>query len=253
MAASLLHAGLLATERAGFDFDVVHIFGLLAGRRSSPALCLLLPTVLIAVRIISSSAAIPFALMSLDTVADAPHGSCTRMNFLSSCSTTGGTTTRWSEPAVRPARLRRLFFIVCINRQVAQLGRSAAVPRARWCEISVGLVSGHFQAPTTERAVVSSLASDWPHFRRDDGRSRLSLFREIRFRPFGHPPFFAFSRAALVLAADERAPKSAPTLIGFPQCGQFSIRSTTGGPPSRRQCISGGPRRARASLASRPR
>lgn len=161
-------------------------------------------------------------------------------------------TARNPEPRLRVVR-ERLFRLDVFIFGVREFRRSAAVPRARWYEFAVGLVPDHVQAPTTERTVVSSLASGLSHSRRDDGRFRLSRVREIRFRPFGHPPFLAFSRAALVLAAEERAPKSAPTLIGLPQCGQFNIRSTTGGPPSRRHCISGGPRRARASLVYQPR
>lgn len=43
----------------------------------------------------------------------------------------------------------------------------------------------------------------------------------LRFLPFGHPPFLAFSLAAAVFASDFTLPSIEPTLISSPQCGHF--------------------------------
>jgi hypothetical protein len=45
--------------------------------------------------------------------------------------------------------------------------------------------------------------------------------RGPRFLPFGQPPSFAFLLDALALRFDFTLPSSVPTLISFPQCGQF--------------------------------
>lgn len=64
--------------------------------------------------------------------------------------------------------------------------------------------------------------------------------RNVLGLPFGHPPFFAFFRAAAVLARDRTAPMRAPTLISFPHSGHFinqksvSIRLCIHDPQDRR-------------------
>lgn len=50
---------------------------------------------------------------------------------------------------------------------------------------------------------------------------RTSFF--FRFLPFGHPPSFAFSRAAFAFFGVETLPMSAPTLISRLQCGHFIL------------------------------
>lgn len=46
-------------------------------------------------------------------------------------------------------------------------------------------------------------------------------FRLPRFLPFGHPPSFAFLRAARALAGVLTLPSNAPMLSSPPQCGHL--------------------------------
>ena len=62
----------------------------------------------------------------------------------------------------------------------------------------------------------------------------------LRFRPFGHPPRLAFSRAAFAFAGVEMLPSIAAALIGFPQCWQFIVADMVSSRSSAiYRCISG--------------